>query len=218
MTPPIRCPRVPLGARRRPPLSGDVRCHCFIDVREASGGRGFRRSGPRARGRSPAVNGRPRVVLGHDRRPCGSRSHRSRPRGSTRAIGPAARHNLRCVGGEWTARGGRQGSDARVGRARRSRTTARDGRRIHADTAPARRPSRARRRRPARAARRHAQPRSETIAPSHPRSTEDTQLPNLPAHKTRSADHSRRHRSREDRSRGRPPDGLRRTRAAGATR
>ena len=130
-------------ARRRPPLSGDVRCHFVLSMRERlPGGRGFRRSGPRARGRSP---GRERSPAGDRAMPrvtivarARSRSRSIRPRGSTRAIVPAARHNLSLRRAESGRRSegpvrARTRASARPGR--RSRTTARDGRRIHADTA-----------------------------------------------------------------------------------
>ena len=143
--PPIRCAPRSARARRRPPLSGDVRCHFVLSMRQRlPGGRGVPSLGaPRARALArprTVARARSRDASGHDRRPSVvplaiDPARAARPARS----GPAARHTLSRRRAERGRRegGGRLG----LGRARRPRpgrrwrTTARDGRRIHADTA-----------------------------------------------------------------------------------
>ena len=193
--PPIRCAPRSARARRRPPLSGDVRCHFVSSMRERLPGRpgvpslGAPRARALARPRTVA-RGRSRDASGHDRRPSVvplaiDPARAARPARS----GPAARHTLSRRRAE---RGRREGGPVRA----RTRAAAAPRPPIADDRA--RRPTdpRGYRRagtvgRRARAAVTRApplasppQPRSETIAPTQPAIHHHPLLPSLtsPAH------------------------------------
>ena len=225
-----RVPLAPAVALRFPATSvATLFYRCARGFREAGGSAA---RGPARAGARPAANGRPRAIA----RCLGSRSSpgrgpardRSRPRGSTRAIVPRRPPQpLAASSGEWTARGGGRlglGRARRPRPGRRSRTTARDGRRIHADTAaPA--PSAVARAPPSPARRRSRVTPNLDPRRSRPASRDPPRYPSRltsPAHQnSRSADFThRRTDPARDRSRARAHthDGLRRTRAAGATR
>ena len=178
-----RVPLAPAVALRFPATSvATLFYRCARGFREAGGSAA---RGPARAGDRPAVNGRPRAIA----RCLGSRSS-LRARSRSRSIPPARLDprdrapppatTSRCVERrvDGVQRGGRLG----LGRARRprpgrrSRTTARDGRRIHADTAaPA--PSAVARAPPSPARRRsrvtpNLDPRRSP--PATPRSTEDS--------------------------------------------
>ena len=194
--PPIRCAPRSARARRRPPLSGDVRCHFVLSMRQRLPGRpgGSVARGPARAGARQAANGRPRAIA----RCLGSRSSpergpardRSRPRGSTRAIGPRRPpHPLAASSGAWTARGGGP-VRARTRAAAAPRPPIADDRaRRPTDPRGYRRAGTVGRRARAAVTRApplasHPQPRSETIAPSQPAIHHHPLLPSLtsPAH------------------------------------
>ena len=187
-------PRVPLApavALRFPATSvATLFYRCARGFREAGGSVA---RGPARAGARPAANGRPRAIA----RCLGSRSSpergpardRSRPRGSTRAIGPRRPpHPLAASSGAWTARGGPVRARTRAAAAPRP-PIADDRARRPTDPRGYRRAGTVGRRARAAVTRApplasHPQPRSETIAPTQPAIHHHPLLPSLtsPAH------------------------------------